>query len=52
MPAPVIIGAVAAGSAVYGLFKGAKGAADKSDANDINARASSMVDNANKSVKK
>jgi len=52
MPIPLIIGAVAAGSAVYGAYKGIKGAVDKSDANDINAQASSMVDDANKTVEK
>jgi len=52
MPIPLVIGAVAAGSAVYGAYKGIKGAVDKSDANDINAQASSMVDTANAAVEK
>jgi len=52
MPIPLIIGAVAAGTAAYGAYKGIKGAVDKSDANDINARASSIVDDANTAVEK
>jgi len=50
MAVPIIIGTVAAGSALYGAYKGVKGAVDKSDANDINAQASAMVDDANEAL--
>lgn len=49
MPGPLIlVPAVAAG--LYGLYKGAKGAIDQSDASDINSDARSMVNRARQRV--
>lgn len=50
MAIPIIIGAVAIGSALYGAYKGGKGAVDQSDASDINDSAKSMVVAANRKV--
>lgn len=50
MAVPIIIGAVAIGSALYGSYKGVKGAIDHSDASDINKDARSTVDDANQKV--
>ncbi len=44
MAIPIILGVIAAGSAVYGIYKGASGAIDHSDAGDINKDAESIVD--------
>jgi hypothetical protein len=50
MAVPIILGAIAAGSALYGVFKGVGGAVDQSKASELNQDASSMVDNANRRV--
>lgn len=50
MPLPLIIGAVAAGTALYGAYKGVNGAIDRSNASDINNDARSVVNNANRKV--
>lgn len=50
MAVPIILGAIAAGTAVYGIYKGASGAIDHSDADDINKDAASMVNAARKRV--
>ncbi len=50
MPIPIILGAVAAGTALYGAYKGVSGAIDHSNASDINGEARSMVDSANQRV--
>lgn len=50
MPLPLIIGAVAAGTALYGAYKGVNGAIDRSNASDINDDARSVVNNANRKV--
>lgn len=50
MPIPIILGAVAAGTALYGAYKGISGAIDHSNASDINNDARSMVDTANQKV--
>lgn len=50
MAVPIILGAIAATSAVYGLYKGTSGAIDHSNATDINKDAASIVDTARKRV--
>lgn len=50
MAIPIILGAIAAGSAVYGFYKSASGAIDHNDANDINKDAASIVDAARQRV--
>jgi hypothetical protein len=50
MPVPIILGVIAAGTALYGTVKGVKGAIDHNDANDTNQNAQSMVDTANRKV--
>ncbi len=50
MPVPIILGVIAAGSAVYGIYKGASGVIDHSDADDINKGAESIVNDARKQV--
>lgn len=50
MAVPIILGAIAAGSALYGAYKGVSGAMDHSSASDINNDAQSMVDKANQEV--
>lgn len=50
MPVPIILGAVAAGTALYGAYKGVSGAIDQSNASDINKEASTTVDKANREV--
>lgn len=50
MPIPIILGAVAAGTALYGAYKGVSGAIDHSNASDINNDARSIVDTANRKV--
>lgn len=44
MAVPIILGTIAAGSALYGLYKGVSGAKDHSTASDMNESAKSMVD--------
>ncbi|MDR3397375.1 MAG: hypothetical protein P4M06_07410 [Pandoraea sp.] len=46
MAVPIILGVVAAGSALYGAYKGVSGVKDHSTANDMNGSAKSMVDSA------
>lgn len=50
MPVPIILGAVAAGTALYGAYKGVSGVIDQSNASDINKEASATVDKANSEV--
>ena len=50
MPIPIILGAVAAGTAIYGAYKGVSGAIDHSNASDINDDAQSVVNTANQKV--
>lgn len=50
MPVPIILGAVALGTAAYGAYKGISGAIDHSNAGDINDNAQSMVSAARKQV--
>lgn len=50
MAVPIILGVIAAGSAVYGIYKGASGAIDHCDADDINKNAESIVDDARERV--
>ncbi len=50
MPIPIILGAVAAGTALYGAYKGINGAIDRSNASDINDDARSVVNTANRKV--
>ena len=50
MPVPIILGAVALGTAAYGAYKGISGAIDHSNAGDINDNAQSMVNAARKQV--
>lgn len=50
MAVPIILGVIAAGSAVYGIYKGVSGAIDHSDADDVNKDAASIVDAARKRV--
>lgn len=50
MAVPIILGAIAAGSALYGIYKGTSGAIDHSNATDINKDAASIVDAARKRV--
>ncbi|CAG9227357.1 conserved membrane hypothetical protein [Paraburkholderia tropica] len=47
---PVILGAFAAGTALYGAYKGVSGAIDHNNASDINDDAKSIVDRANARV--
>jgi|GEM_PF-3072150 len=48
MPVPFILGAVAAGSALYGAYKGVSGAIDHNKASDINSDAHNLVNTARK----
>lgn len=48
MPVPIILGAVAAGSALYGAYKGVSGAIDHNRASDINSDAHNLVNTARK----
>ena len=50
MAVPIILGAVAAGTALYGAYKGVSGAIDQSNASDINKEARTTVDKANRAV--
>lgn len=50
MPVPLILGAVAASGAIYGVYKGIGGAKDHSEASDINDSAQSLVNTANRNV--
>lgn len=50
MAIPIILVAVAAGTALYGACKGVSGAIDQSNASDVNKEASSMVNKANREV--
>lgn len=50
MPVPIILGAVAAGTALYGAYKGVSGVIDQSNASDINKEARTTVDKANSEV--
>lgn len=50
MAIPIIIGVIAAGSALYGAIKGVSGAMDHSEARDINQDAQSIVSDANRKV--
>lgn len=50
MAVPIILGVIAAGSAVYGIYKGASGAIDHSTADDVNKDAESIVYAARKRV--
>lgn len=50
MAVPIILGVFAAGTAIYGAYKGVSGAIDYSDADDINKDAKSIVDDARKRV--
>lgn len=43
MPVPLILGAIALGTAAYGVYKGTSGAIDHSDATDIKKDAESIV---------
>lgn len=52
MPIPIILGVVAAGTALYGAYKGVSGAVDHSNASGINGDAQSIVDTANQKVEK
>lgn len=44
MPIPIIIGAVAVATGIYGIAKGVSGAKDHSNAKDLNENAQNMVD--------
>lgn len=50
MPVPIIIGVVAAGSALYGVYKSVGGAMDQTTASNINGDARSRVDAARSNV--
>lgn len=50
MPIPIIFGAVAAATALYGVKKGASGVIDHRDAKNINQNAQSMVDDSRKHI--
>lgn len=50
MPVPIILGTIAVGSALYGAYKGTKGAIDHNNASNINDEAKSLVDTANQKV--
>ncbi len=50
MPVPIILGTIAAGSALYGAYKGVSGVIDHRSANDINDDAKTIVDTANERV--
>lgn len=50
MPIPIIIGAIAAASGIYGIAKGVSGAKDHSNAKDLNQSAQSLVDSANENI--
>lgn len=50
MAVPIILGTIAAGTALYGLVKGTSGAIDQSNAADINKDAESIVYAARKHV--
>jgi len=50
MPVPIILGVIAAGTAVYGVYKGASGAVAHNDATDINKDAESIVNAARNRV--
>ena len=50
MPVPIILGAIAAGTALYGVYKGTSGVIDHSNAADINKDAESIVYAARKHV--
>ncbi len=52
MPLPLIIGAVALGTAAYGAYKGVSGAMDHSDASDTNNEARSIVHGARRELDK
>lgn len=52
MPIPIILGAFAAGTALYGAYKGVSGVIDHNNASDINKEAKSMVDTANSKIEK
>ncbi|CAM2192067.1 Chemotaxis protein [Paraburkholderia kururiensis] len=50
MAVPIILGAIAAGSALYGAYKGVSGAMDHSTATDVNQDAREMLDAVNRRV--
>lgn len=50
MPIPIILGAIAGGTAIYGMVKGVKGVIDQNEAKEINGDAHSIVNNANHQV--
>lgn len=50
MAVPIILGVVAAGTAVYGLVKGTSGVIDHNKADDVNKSAQSIVEGARKRV--
>jgi len=50
MPLPLIIGAAAVATGLYGAYKGVKGTMDRSEASDLNQSAKSMVDKAQELV--
>jgi len=50
MAIPIILGVVAAGSALYGVYKGVSGAIDHNSASDINNDAQSLLDQVNRTV--
>lgn len=50
MPVPIILGTIAAGSALYGAYKGVSGVINHRSANDINDDAKTIVDTANERV--
>lgn len=50
MAVPIILGAIAAGSALYGVYKGANGAIDQKNASNLNSKAVRVVNKANDEV--
>jgi len=52
MAVPIIIGAIAAGSALYGAIKGVNGVVDKKESEHINEQARELIDTANRRLEK
>lgn len=50
MAVPIVLGVIAAGTAIYGAVKSVSGAMDHSSANDLNNDAQAMVDSARRRV--
>lgn len=50
MAVPIVLGAIAAGSALYGVYKGVNGALDHKNASNLNSDAVRIVDEANDEV--